>query len=165
MKLDKFDIKILEILGKDGRIPAAQLGKRVGLTSSPTWQRVRRLEEAGLIRGYRAEIAVERLAKIVTVVVPVSLESHRAHDFRRFEQAIEKIPEIVECAAVGGGVDYVLRFVVPTVERYQAIVDELLQGDFGIGQYWSYIVTKSIKAHPGVPLAVALSGMSQADAG
>ncbi|HET6629493.1 MAG TPA: Lrp/AsnC family transcriptional regulator [Woeseiaceae bacterium] len=163
MKLDKFDLKILEILRKDGRMPAAHLGNLVGLTSSPTWQRVRRLEKAGLIRGYHADIAIERLGKIVTVIVPVTLENHRAPDFRRFEQAIGKIPEIVECAAVGGGVDYVLRFVVPNIERYQEIVDELLQGDLGIHRYWTYIVTKPAKPYTGVPLTALLAAERKAE--
>src|SRR5262249_13192606 len=109
MKLDKFDLKILQALQTDGRLPTARLADELGLTSSPTWERVRRLEEAGILRGYHADVAIERLAQITHVIVPVALESHRAPDFRRFEQGIAAIPEIVECWAVGGEMDYVLR--------------------------------------------------------
>lgn len=153
MKLDKFDLKILAALQDDGRLPTSRLAEQVGLTSSPTWERVRRLEEAGILRGYHADLAVERLASLTLVIVPVALENHRAQDFQRFEQAIDKIPEVVECWAVGGGVDYLLRFAVPSVEAYQALMERLLQAGIGIQRYWSYIVTKPIKPFTGFPVA------------
>jgi len=154
MKLDKFDLKILEVLQRDGRLPTARLAERVGLSSSPTWERVRKLEESGLLRGYHADVAIERLAHVTVVVVPVTLENHRAQDFRRFEAAVENIPEIVECWAVGGGVDYLLRFMTGTVDDYQALIERLLEADLGIQRYWSYIVTKAIKPFTGPPVAL-----------
>lgn len=153
MKLDKFDLKILEALQSDGRVPTAHLAERVGLSSSPTWERVRKLEQTGILRGYHADVAVELLAQVTMVIVPVVLENHRSHDFRRFEQVVEKIPEIVECWAVGGGVDYVLRFTLRTVDDYQSLMERLLQADLGIQRYWSYVVTKPIKPFAGMPLA------------
>jgi Lrp/AsnC family transcriptional regulator, regulator of ectoine-degradation genes len=158
MKIDKFDLKILEALQADGRLPAARLAEQVGLTASPTWERVRKLEQAGVVRGYHADVAVEELAQITVIIVPVVLENHRAQDFRRFEQAIAKIPEIVECWAVGGGVDYVLRFVLRNIEQYQHLVEQLLQAELGIQRYWSYVVTKPIKPFGGVPLDLLLGG-------
>jgi Lrp/AsnC family transcriptional regulator of ectoine degradation len=152
MKIDKFDPKILEALQADGRLPAARLAEQVGLSASPTWERVRKLEEAGVLRGYHADVAVEQLAQTTLIIVPVALENHRAKDFRRFEHAIAEIPEIVECWAVGGGVDYVLRFVVRNIEQYQRLIEQLLQADLGIQRYWSYIVTKPIKPFGGIPL-------------
>lgn len=152
MKLDKFDKRILETLQAEGRLPTARLAEKVGLTSSPTWERVRKLEEAGIIRGYHADVALERLTKVTVIIVPVALENHRAQDFRRFEQAIEKIPEIVEATAVGGGVDYVLRFVVPDIDHYQEIIEQLLRADLGIQRYWTYVMTKQVKPYAGAPL-------------
>jgi Lrp/AsnC family transcriptional regulator, regulator of ectoine-degradation genes len=154
MKLDRFDLKILEALQADGRLPASRLAERVGLSSSPTWERVRKLEEAGVVRGYHADIAVEQLTPVTTVIVPVVLENHRTQDFKRFQQLVEKTPEIVECWAVGGGVDYVLRFLVPSVDSYQALIERLLQADVGIQRYWSYIVTKSVKPFAGLPISL-----------
>lgn len=153
MKIDKFDLKILEALQADGRLPAARLAEQVSLTSSPTWERVRKLEEAGILRGYHADIAVERLTRAVTIIVLVALESHRAQDFKRFQQAIAAIPEIVECWEVGGGSDYVMRVVVRNIEAYQALIERLLQAELGIQRYWSYVVTKSAKPFTGVPIA------------
>jgi Lrp/AsnC family transcriptional regulator, regulator of ectoine-degradation genes len=161
VKLDKFDLRILEALQADGRLPAVRLAEQVGLSSSPTWERIRKLEEAGIVRGYHADLAVERLTSLTTIIVPVALENHRAHDFQRFEQAIEKIPEIVECWAVGGGVDYVLRFAAPSIEAYQAMFEQLLRADLGIQRYWSYIVTKPIKPFTGIPVMRLLGGEEQ----
>lgn len=157
MKLDKFDLKILEALQGDGRLPTARLADQVGLTASPTWERVRKLEEAGVLRGYHADVAVERLTQVTHVMVTITLEAHRAQDFRRFEQAIAQIPEIVECWAVGGGVDYILRFVVTHIDSYQAAIERLLQANLGIERYWTYVVTKAIKPFAGVPLGRLLA--------
>jgi Lrp/AsnC family transcriptional regulator of ectoine degradation len=156
MKLDKFDMKILEALQADGRMPATRLAEHVGLSSSPTWDRVRRLEEAGIVRGYHAAVAVEQLAPVTTIMVQVVLESHRARDFRRFQQAIEKIPQIVECWEVSGGTDYVMRFVVRSIEEYQQLIEHLLHANLGIERYWTYVVTKPVKPFTGLPLTTLL---------
>jgi Lrp/AsnC family transcriptional regulator of ectoine degradation len=153
MKIDKFDLKILEALQVDGRIPTARLAEQVGLSSSPTWERVHKLEDAGILRGYHADVAVEQLAPVVMIIVLVALESHRARDFKRFQQAIDATPEIVECWEVGGGSDYVLRFVVRNIEEYQTLIERLLQGELGIQRYWSYVVTKPAKPFTGLPVA------------
>jgi Lrp/AsnC family transcriptional regulator, regulator of ectoine-degradation genes len=162
MKLDKFDIKILEVLQTDGRLPIAQLAERVGLTTSPTWGRVRQLEEAGVLRGYHADVAMERLAQVTVVIVTITLENHRAHDLHRFETGVAAIPEIIECSAVTGAVDYVLKFVVPTVEDYQRIIDGMLNAELGIQRYWSHIVTKLAKPFAGVPVARLIAGRGEA---
>lgn len=157
MKLDKFDLKILEALQADGRTPTARLADRVGLTSSPTWERVRKLEEAGILRGYHADVAIERLAQATHVIVSISLENHRAQDFRRFEQAITQLPEVIECWAVGGEVDYILRFVVAHVDSYQKAIEKVLQANLGIERYWTYVVTKTPKPFAGVPVGHLLA--------
>lgn len=158
MKLDKFDLKILDALQADGRLPTARLASKVGLSSSPTWERVRKLEESGVLRGYHADVAVEKLAHVTTIIVPVTLENHREQDFRRFEQAIKNLSACVECWAVGGGVDYVLRFAVRTIDEYQDVIERLLRADLGIQRYWSYVVTKPIKPFSGMPIGELLEG-------
>ncbi len=152
MKLDKFDIQILAALQADGRMPTARLAEEVGLTASPTWERVRKLEEAGILRGYHADVVIEKLTQLTHVIVPVALESHRAPDFRRFEQAINAMPEVVECWAVGGEVDYVLRFVVADIDAYQEMIEKTLNAGLGIARYWTYVVTKAAKPFGGIPL-------------
>lgn len=152
MKLDRFDLEILDALQSDGRLPTARLAARLGLTTNPTWERVRKLEAQGVLRGYHAELAMEQLAAYLQVIVPVVVESRRAQDCRLFEGAVARIPEIVECWAVDGPVDYMLRVAVARIDAYQAIMEYLLRPEFGIQRYWSYVVTKPVKPFTGLPL-------------
>lgn len=152
MKFDKFDLKLLQALQVNGRQPTARLAEELGLSPSPTWERMRKLEEAGVLRGYHADVAIERITQFIHVIVSVTLATHRAQDFRRFEQAVTTIPEVVECWAVSGEVDYVLRFVVADIPAFQDVIERALRADVGIERYWTYVVTKSVKPFAGVPL-------------
>lgn len=152
VKLDAFDIKILTTLQRSGRIKKVELAAEIGLSPSPCWERLRRLEKAGIIRGYHADVAVDRVVETAYFFVTVTLESHSANDFRRFENAVHETPEILDCYAVGGGVDYVLSVIVPNVAHYQALMERLLAANLRIGQYFTYLVTKPIKQSHGVPI-------------
>ncbi|WP_264603405.1 Lrp/AsnC family transcriptional regulator [Rhodobium gokarnense] len=158
MKLDRYDLKILQILQSQGRISKVRLAEAVGLSTSPTWERLKRLEEAGIITGYHADIDAKKLAPATTVVVEVTLAQHQAADFERFEAAVGAIPEIVECLATGGGVDYVMKVVCANVDAYQRLIDRMLAEDLGIERYFSYVVTKPVKQASGVPLDVLNGG-------
>lgn len=148
LKLDDRDLKILAILSREGRISKAELAKRVNLSSAPAWERLRRLEEAGLIAGYRAEIALKKVAPHVMVFMAAELESHRAQDFLLFERALSPLDEIVSCWAVGGGFDYILQIVTRDIDAYQRLVDHLLEAKVGLSRYFTYVVTKSVKLTP-----------------
>lgn len=152
MKLDSYDIKILETLQRDGRITKKKLAETVNLSPSPCWERLRRLEKAGLIAGYHARLDLKKIAQATEVLVEITLARHQAEDFRRFEDGIQSVPEIAECWATGGGIDYVVRLVVADVDAYQRLMDRLLEGDFGIDRYFGYIVTKSVKERRDPPL-------------
>ena len=78
----------------------------------------------------------------------MTLKSHHAYDFRHFESFVLTIPEIVECHAVGGGIDYVMKIVCRDVDEYQALIDHLLDSEIGINRYFTYIVTKPVKCLP-----------------
>src|SRR3569832_885651 len=105
-KLDRYDLAILRVLARDGRITKSRLAEEVNLSISPVWERVRRLEDIGLIRGYRAEIDWVGAFKGSRIVVEVTLARHTAHDMRRFEERIAAASEVEQCYATGGGVDY-----------------------------------------------------------
>lgn len=145
-KLDSYDMAILRILQSNGRMTKRALAEAVNLSPSPCWERLRRLEEAGYIAGYRAEVQIRKLAPVTEVLVQVTLSGHRAEDFRRFEGAVQHVPEVCDCWAIGGGIDYVLRLVVRDVDAYQALMDQLLDSEIGISQYFGYIVTKPVKS-------------------
>lgn len=162
MRLDAFDIKILVALQRDGRMTKLKLAEKIGLSPSPCWARLKRLEQAGIIRGYRAVVDIDHLLHTATVLVSVSLASHCESDFERFETAAQTIPEIVECYATGGGVDYMLRVVVIDIDHYQRLIDELLAAGIGIERYFTYIVTKVVKRYPGYPIQHLLDAQKRA---
>jgi Lrp/AsnC family transcriptional regulator, regulator of ectoine-degradation genes len=148
LKLDDRDLKILAILQREGRITKAELAKRVNLSATPCWARLQRLEEAGIIEGYGARIAFSHFAPRTYAFVTVELESHRREDFERFEGFVDAVPEIFECFAVGGGIDYVLKIAAPDVEAYQRLLDGILEAGVGVQRYFTYFVTKDVKHAP-----------------
>ncbi len=151
LKLDGRDLKILSILQREGRIPKATLAERVNLTPTPCWERLKRLEDAGIIEGYGARISLRSFGPLAIVFVQIELDSHRAEDFARFESAIAGIDQIVECWAVGGGIDYMIKVITRDLEAYQKLIEELLAAKIGVKRYYSYVVTSPVKDAP-VPL-------------
>lgn len=151
-KLDTIDLRILATLQREGRITKLALAERVGLSPSPCWERLRRLEAAGIVTGYHARIAHRLLGPTTIAFAEITLASHRQADFDRFETAVSAIPEIVECWAVGGGLDYLLKVITTDIDAYQRLIDGLLAADVGIDRYFTYIVTKPVKEEPGPPV-------------
>ena len=111
MKLDRIDIRILHELQKNGRITNVELADLVHLSPSPCLQRVKKLQSEGYISGYSAQIDVAKLGQTLTVFTEVTLKNHRQIDFARFQQAAEKVDEVIECHLISGGYDYLLKFV------------------------------------------------------
>lgn len=153
VKLDAIDLKILSELQANGQMSKVKLAETIGLSVSPCWERVKKLERAGVIKGYRAVVDVAKVVRHATILVEVTLKQHRSEDFQRFEHAIADMPEVVECYAIGGGADYILKIMAPDIDRYQRMIDELLVSDIGIERYFTYIVTKNVKNPTGAPLA------------
>jgi len=150
-RLDERDVKILAILQREGRITKAELAKRVNLSPTPCWSRLKRLERIGLIEGYHAKIALKTYG-LTMVFMEVELESHRAADFARFEAEMRRIPEVTGCWSVGGGIDYLVQVMVKDVDAYQRLVDRLLASALGFQRYYTYVVTKTIKEDSAAPL-------------
>ena len=157
-RLDAIDLKILATLQKEGRITKLALAQRVNLSPTPCWERLKRLEKAGFIEGYRADIALAKLGGATTVLVEITLKQHRFEDFEIFERAVRNVPEIVECLATGGGIDYLLKIVTSDIDTYQRLIDELLTAGIGIDRYFAYVVTRTVKsaAQPPVELFAKL---------
>ncbi|MEE9099383.1 MULTISPECIES: Lrp/AsnC family transcriptional regulator [Pseudomonas] len=156
IKLDRYDLKILRILAGDGRITKSSLAEAINLSVSPAWERVRKLEEAGLIKGYRAQIDWSALFKQQQVLVEITLARHTAQDMKRFEQRLQQSPEVGFCYATGGGVDYIAMIQARDIDHYQRFIDQLLLEDVGIERYFTYIVTKLIKTQEAAIPAEAL---------
>lgn len=159
MKLDDRDIAILRVLSREGRITKAALADRIGLSPTPCWDRLKRLEEAGMIEGYRAEISLKKLGPHVTVFVAAELADHTAARFQAFEAAVRQHEEVVACWALGGGFDYLLQIVTRDIDAYQRLIDAMLDARMGLARYFTYIVTKPVKAPGIIPFAAILGDL------
>jgi Lrp/AsnC family transcriptional regulator, regulator of ectoine-degradation genes len=157
LKLDDFDLRILDAIQRNGRITKLALAEKVGLSPTPCWMRLRKLEKAGIVSGYHARLSMRVLAPMANVLVEVTLENHRQADFERFERAVRDRAEIVACWSVGGGIDYMLKIVARDIDAYQRLIDELLQRELGIARYFTYIVTRTVKEDGLLPVAELLS--------
>jgi len=161
MSLDRFDLKILAHLEREGRCSNVELAEAVGLSQSPCLVRTKRLQEIGVIRGYGADIALEKLGNCVVIFSEVTISSHRPADFRRFELALDQHGEIVEWYNVSGGYDYLLKIVAPNVAHFQALMERLLQDDVGIGKFTSRIVLRQSSRKRTHPLALIASRLER----
>ena len=158
LRLDDRDIAILEILQTEGRISKSDLAKRINLSNAPCWERLKRLEEHGIIVSYGARIRLRDVLDHVTIFVVAELESHKAEDFRRFEEAVQKEPRIIACWAIGGGFDFLFQVVAGSIDAYQRLIDQMLEADIGLKRYFTYIVTKEVKRADALPLATLIGG-------
>ncbi len=146
--LDATDIRILSAVQKHGQLSKIKLAEMVNLSPTPCWERLSRLRAEGFIRGYQADIALDRIADFTRVIVTVSLSQHRKSDFDRFEACIRERDEITHCIATGGGMDYVMTVVAPSLAAFQNLMDALLAVELGIERYMTYIVTREVKSEP-----------------
>lgn len=162
LKLDDRDLQILQILGREGRITKADLAKRVNLSPTPCWERLKRLEKSGIIKSYRAEVDLQKIAPHLTIFVMLELDTHRSESFQVFERMMERFDEITACWAIGGGFDYFLQVVTRDIQSYQVLIDELLAERIGIARYFTYVVTKPVKQAAKLPFDVLL-GRGQSD--
>ncbi|SMC85456.1 transcriptional regulator, AsnC family [Primorskyibacter flagellatus] len=159
-RLDARDLQILTVLSRDGRITKAALAEAVGLSPTPCWERLRKLERAGLIDGYGAQVNLRKLGPHVFVFVAVELADHTAATFRVFEDALHRYDEVTACWALGGGFDYLMQVVTRDIDAYQRLIDSMLEARIGLARYFTYIVTKPVKGPNPPPLAL-LAGIDE----
>ncbi|NSY41273.1 Lrp/AsnC family transcriptional regulator [Leisingera sp. ANG59] len=156
MQLDQRDLDILRVLSTEGRITKAALADRIGLSPTPCWDRLKKLEQAGLIEGYGARINLRKLAPHVTVFVAAEIADHTAASFRAFEAAMQRYDEVTACWALGGGFDYLLQIVTRDIDAYQRLIDEMLDARIGLSRYFTYVVTKPVKGAGAPPFDILL---------
>lgn len=156
MQLDQRDLDILRVLSTEGRITKTALADQIGLSPTPCWDRLKKLEQAGLIEGYGARINLKKLAPHVTVFVAAEIADHTAASFRAFEAAVQRYDEVVACWALGGGFDYLLQIVTGSIDAYQRLIDEMLDARIGLSRYFTYVVTKPVKHSSLPPLDILL---------
>jgi len=126
VELDKLDISILEAMQKDGRLSNRDLAKAVSLSPSPSWRRLRALEEAGVISHYAAVVDREQVGLSIMGFAHITLHDHSSEKVRRFDRAIMGAPQVLECHATSGEHDYMLKVVAPDMASYQDFLSEYL---------------------------------------
>jgi DNA-binding Lrp family transcriptional regulator len=160
--LNRVDLKILAHLQREGRCSNVALADAVGLSESACLLRTKRLQEAGVISGYGADIALEKLGQYVIVFCEVTISSHRRQDLRKFEEVVAGHREIVDWYNVSGGYDYLLKIVAPSVSCFQSLMERLLAEDIGIKKFTSRIVLRHSSGTRQYPIGLIASGKSRA---
>jgi len=153
-RLDRIDMKILASLQKNGRITNLDLADAVGLSASPCLKRVKRLEQAGYVASYGAMLNIQKIGETVTVFTEITLTDHTTEYFVRFETALRRTEEVMECHLVSGGYDYLVKFVTRGLTHYQSVMEALLERNIGIAKYFSYVVLKTAIQKADLPLDV-----------
>ncbi|SOH94810.1 Lrp/AsnC family transcriptional regulator, leucine-responsive regulatory protein [Monaibacterium marinum] len=144
--LDEIDIRILRELSRDGRISAADLAQRVGLSATPVIRRLRRLEDSGVVSGYTALIDETALGYSMSVFVSVKLDRQVDGAMRRFEAAILTLPEVVDCWLMTGNRDYLLRIAVTGLKEFEALMIERLVKIESVASIESSIPIRRVKS-------------------
>ena len=123
MEIDRYDREILRILQQDGRISNQDLADRIGLSPSPCLRRVRALEEAGFISGYRAQLDAKALGLSLMALIQISMDQHTPERFKDFDAAVRDIPDVLECLLITGqSADYLLKVAVRDMDAYQELL-------------------------------------------
>jgi DNA-binding Lrp family transcriptional regulator len=152
--LDRIDLSILDALRQSGRITYQALSERVGLSARPCLERVKRLEQKGVIRGYTALVEPSALGHDIIALAGISMRDPSAIARQRLERAMTAHPSVVELQVVNGEYDYIARIVAPTLAAYEALTEAFLADPgFGIGRIHTTFVLKTLKNFDGYPVA------------
>jgi Lrp/AsnC family leucine-responsive transcriptional regulator len=150
--LDRIDLKILQALQENAQIKNRELADQVALSPSACLRRIRELEIRGLITGYRAHVAIDRIRTVTIVIAQVSFERHSVGRFVGFDEWVKRTPEVVESLRISGHYDYMLRVVVSDVHDWKRVMREMTDGDFGVEKIVSSFLMEDMKSFEGYPL-------------
>jgi Lrp/AsnC family transcriptional regulator len=154
MPLDDLDRKILNLLQTDATMPVATIAEKIGLSTSPCWRRIQKLEEDGVIRARVAVLDPDRLNVGVTVFVAVKTSQHDLGWLERFAAAVRDFPEVVEFYRMSGDIDYLMRVVVPDIAAYDALYKRLIQR-VTLSDVSSSFAMETIKYTTAIPVSYA----------
>ncbi len=152
--LDEMDVKILRILQEDCTRPVADIGKEVGLSTTPCWRRMQKLEELGVIRRRVALLDAAQVNAGVTVFVSVKTDKHNLAWLEKFHAAVTDLPEVVEAYRMSGDIDYLLRVAVPDIAAYDAFYKKLVSR-IDIAKVSSAFAMEQMKYTTALPLQYA----------
>jgi Lrp/AsnC family leucine-responsive transcriptional regulator len=145
LELDDFDRAMLRILATEGRIPAVELARRVGLSKSPVQARLKRLEDAGVITGYRAVLDPIRMGQAHVAFVEVRLSDTREAALQAFNRAVLTIPEVEECHMIASRFDYLLKVRTSDIVAYRRVLAERLSALPHVASTSTYVAMEAVK--------------------
>ena len=143
--MDKIDRKILQVLQADARASLQEISQAVGLSSTPCWGRIKKMEEAGVIEGYTIRLNAQAIGLGDTVMVQVTLDSHSDNTLEKFGETLASIPEVIEAYLVSGEYDYLLRVAVKDTKDYERLLRERLYKIKGVRHSKSSFVLRTLK--------------------
>jgi Lrp/AsnC family transcriptional regulator len=152
-RLDAIDRKILRVLQEDASLSVAEIGERVGLSSTPCWKRVQRLETDGIITGKVALVDQNKIGLGLSVFVSVESDDHSDAWLRKFASIVSAMPEVIEFYRMAGDVDYVLRVVVADMHSYDLFYKKLI-GAVALKNVTSRFAMEKIKSVTALPVPV-----------
>ncbi len=154
MNIDRYDRQILQVLQDDGRISNQDLADRIGLSPSPCLRRVRALEEAGIIAGYRALLDARKLGLTLMALIHISMDRHTPERFENFEAEVRALPEIIECLLITGqDADYQLKVVVRDMDAYQELLLDRITRIPGVTGVHSSFVLRRVVDQTALPVS------------
>lgn len=151
--MDRIDRAILRELQENARIPIVELAKRVNLTKTPCSERVRKLEQSGIIKKYRAELDPAALEAEHVVIVQVVLSGTTADELEEFNEAVLRVPEIQSCHMIAGDFDYLLKVRTRNIEDYRRIHSDAISRLPHVRQTHTYVVMESVKDATTIPVS------------
>lgn len=150
--MDRIDLKILDELQRDARLSVVEISRHVGLTKTPCAERIRRLEKSGVIRGYHADLDPEAMDVGHVVMVQVLLTSTTAQDLKRFNEGVQKIPEIESCHMIAGDFDYLLKVRTRDIAAYRQVMGDKISELPCVRQTHTYVVMEVVKDAHTLPI-------------
>ncbi len=150
--MDKMDLRILKVLQADARVSAQQAADQVGLSAAPVWRRIKALEAQRVIQGYHARVDRHRVGLGACMFTQISLDRHSAQVVENFERAVRDAPEILECHAVTGDADFLLKILVESPEAYDAFLHRFLFNLPGVRQTRTIVALREIKNEIRLPI-------------
>ncbi len=152
IKIDPTDKRLIELLQADAKQSIKEISTALRLTKTPVYDRIKRLERAGVIQKYVAVVDPKKITHTIVVFCSVSLESQRLKDITSFSRAIEKIPEVIECYLMGGANDFLLKVMVEDLEAYHRFSSGKLAALPNVSQIKSTFVLDVIKRSTVIPM-------------
>jgi len=149
--MDRIDLHLLSLLQKDGRLTTAELADQVGLSASPCARRIKRLEEKGIIDGYRVTLSREKAGIAMTVFVEVSLNNHQERSIDLFESAVVEMEEVISCHVVSGAYDYLLEVVSRDLTGYEEFTRKLQRLE-NVKDIHTHLAIRQVKGNAALPI-------------